>query len=63
MAVTFLSVVELQSQWHNLADLDRARAIYAIHRAGTSLRALAKALNCSESLLRHLLTPNVKPHD
>jgi transposase-like protein len=50
------AVSNLQSQWRNFADLDRARAIYAIHRAGTSLRALAKALNCSESLLRHLLT-------
>jgi len=50
------AVSNLQSQWHNLADLDRARAVCAIHRAGTSLRALAKALNCSPSLLRHLLT-------
>ena|ERR1035441_10211288 len=48
-------VADLQSKWHTLHDLDRARAVYAIHLAGMSLRALAKALNCSPSLLRHLL--------
>jgi transposase-like protein len=56
MAVYSLSVVELQSRWQKLTDLDRARAVYAIHCAGISLCALAKALNCSPSLLRHLLT-------
>jgi transposase-like protein len=45
----------LQSQWHTLHDLDRARAVNAIHQAGTSLRELAKTLNCSDSLLRRLL--------
>jgi lambda repressor-like predicted transcriptional regulator len=35
----------LQSQWHTLHDLDRARAVNAIHQAGTSLRELAKTLN------------------
>jgi lambda repressor-like predicted transcriptional regulator len=49
------AVADLQSQWHTLHDLDRARAVYAIHQAGTSLRELAKALNCSDPLLRHLL--------
>ena len=44
----------LQSQWHTLHDLDRARAVNAIHQAGTSLRELAKTLNCSDSLLRRL---------
>ena len=51
-----VAISNLQSRWQKLTDLDRARGVYAIHRAGTSLRALAKALNCSPSLLRHLLT-------
>ncbi len=50
------AISNLQSKWHDLKDLDRARAVYAIHQAGTSLRALAKELNSSESQLRHLLT-------
>jgi hypothetical protein len=49
------AVADLQSQWHSLHDLDRASAVFAIHRTGTSLRELAKALNCSDSLLRRLL--------
>jgi len=49
------AVADLQSKWHTLHDLDRACAVHAIHQAGTSLRELAKALNCSDSLLRHLL--------
>jgi lambda repressor-like predicted transcriptional regulator len=57
------AISDLQSRWHNLADLDRARAVYAIQRAGTSLRALAKALNCSPSLLRHLLTALQAPRE
>jgi lambda repressor-like predicted transcriptional regulator len=55
MSTTSSAVADLQSQWHTLHDLDRASAVFAIHRTGTSLRELAKALNCSESLLRHLL--------
>ena len=38
-----------------LPDLDRARAVRAIHKPGTSLRQLAKALKRSPTLLRHLL--------
>ena len=49
------AVAKLQSDWHTLHDLDRARAVNAINRAGASVRELAKALNCSPSLLRHLL--------
>src|ERR1035441_7729018 len=55
MTISSSSVAELQAKWHTLHDLDRARAVYAIHLAGASLRTLAKALNCSPSLLRHLL--------
>ncbi len=51
----FSAVADLQGKWHTLPDLDRARAVYNIHQAGVSLRALAKDLNCSPSLLRHLL--------
>ena len=55
MPTTSSAVADLQLQWHTLHDVDRAKAVFAIRRAGTSLRELAKALNCSESLLRHLL--------
>jgi hypothetical protein len=55
MSMTSPAVADLQSQWHNLRDLDRAKTVHAIHQTGTSLRELAKALNSSESLLRHLL--------
>ena len=50
-----LSISELQAQWANLCDLDRARAVKAINRAGMALRAIASQLNCSDGLLRHLL--------
>ena len=50
------AIANLQSKWHDLHDLDRARAVYVIHRAGTSVRAIATELHFSESLLRHLLT-------
>jgi len=50
------AVTDLQSHWPTLSDLDRASAVFTIHQAGTSLREVAKALNNSESLLRHLLT-------
>src|SRR5450432_2711651 len=49
------ALTDLQTKWHSLRDLDRARAVNAINKAGISLRELAKALNCSSSLLRHLL--------
>ena len=48
-------VVGLQDKSHTLHDLDRAGAVYAIHQSAVSLRELAKALNCSPSLLGHLL--------
>jgi hypothetical protein len=49
------AIADLQAQWHILLDLDRAEAVLNIHQSGVSLRRLAKALNCSEALLRHLL--------
>jgi hypothetical protein len=48
------SISDLQAKWSKLPNLDRALAVHAIHKAGTSFRELAKALDCSESLLRHL---------
>jgi transposase len=48
------AIADLQGKWAILNDLDRARAVHQIHRAGVSYRKLAKALNSSESLLRHL---------
>lgn len=49
------AIADLPAQWHLLQDLDRADAVWTIHESGVSLRGLARALNCSESLLRHLL--------
>jgi AraC-like DNA-binding protein len=54
------AISNLQSQWHTLPDLDRARTVHAIHQSG-SLRSLAEALNCSPSLLSHLLTAMQAP--
>ena len=49
------AVAKLQSEWHSLPDLDRARAVFAIKQSGVSTRQIALQLNVSESLLRHLL--------
>ncbi|SRR6266567_1736721 len=49
------AVAKLQSEWHSLPDLDRARAVYDIKHSGVSTRQTALHLNVSESLLRHLL--------
>jgi transposase-like protein len=52
---TSSAVADLRKKWATLNDLDRARAVDAIHQAGMSLHKLAKALGCAESLLRRLL--------
>lgn len=49
------TIPNLQAEWHILNDLDRGRAVLAIHQHGTSIRELARELNCGNSLLRHLL--------
>lgn len=49
-----MSLSELQTKWCELCDMDRAHAVHEIYKAGTSFRALARALNCSLSLIRHL---------
>ena len=48
-------IADLKAKWHTLNDLDRGRAVSAIQQDGTSIRELAREINCSESLLRHLL--------
>jgi transposase-like protein len=53
-ADTASAVADLQQKWSTLQDVDRARAVHAIHQAGTSLRQLAKELNCSPTLIRNL---------
>lgn len=55
MTDTRSDIGDLQSRWRTLCDLDRARAVQSIHRADVSLRELASHLNCSPSLLSHLL--------
>ena len=54
-------VADLQSRWCSLHDLDRAQAIKSIHQSGVSLRALSSSLNCSPSLLTHLLHAGQAP--
>jgi transposase len=49
------SIPQLQSDWINLHDLDRAAAIRSIHSSGISIRQIATQLHKSESSLRHLL--------
>ena len=48
------SVADLKNKWNQLKDVDRAIAVQNIHKAGTSFRDLAKALNRSPTLLRQL---------
>ena len=51
-----VSIAEVQADWAKLCDLDRAKAIKSIIRSGMSIRQIATHLNCSDSLLRHLLS-------
>lgn len=61
MPVPSSSITQLQSQWFQLSDLDRAQAVAAIRRSGTSIRQIALGLKFSESLLRHLLLARQAP--
>lgn len=61
MADTSLALADLWSRWHTLDDLDRAQAIKSNHQSGVSLRKLASFLNCSPSLLTHLLQVGQAP--
>jgi DNA-binding transcriptional MerR regulator len=55
------AIADLQSRWNTLDDLDRAQAIKSIRQSGVSLRKLASFLNCSPSLLTHLLQAGQAP--
>ncbi len=61
MEDTSTAIANLRSRWCNLHDLDRAQAIKVIHQSGVSLRKLASFLNCSPSLLTHLLQAGQAP--
>jgi DNA-binding transcriptional MerR regulator len=61
MADTSFAIADLRSRWYTLNDLDRAQAIKVIHQSGVSLRKLAPFLNCSPSLLSHLLQAGQAP--
>jgi hypothetical protein len=52
---TSSAVADLQKKWPILDnDADRAKAIHNLHAAGVSLRALARALDCSLTRMRQL---------
>lgn len=48
------AVADLQKAWLDLHDVDRADHVQQIMGAGVSGRALARALGCSEALIRYL---------
>jgi hypothetical protein len=50
-----LTLEQLRSEWINLHDLDRAKAVRVIHEAGPSIRQIAGQLHKPESSLRRLL--------
>ena len=49
------SVSELQTEWKNLHDLDRAIAVRDLHHSGIPIRRIASQLQKSEASLRRLL--------
>ena len=61
MTDTRSAVIDLRSRWHTLCDLDRARAVQSLNRDGMTLRAIASQLNCSQSLLSHLVRATQAP--
>jgi hypothetical protein len=61
MTDTSFAIADLQSRWHTFNDLDRAQAIKSIYQSGMSFRKLASILNCSPSLLTHLLQAGQAP--
>jgi transposase len=48
-------ISQLKSRWTGLSALERAKAIAIIKRSGISNREIARGLQVSEALLRHLL--------
>jgi len=61
MNVASSLIADLQTSWYSLHDLDRAQLLKSIHQSGVSLRVLSSALNCSPSLLSHLLHAGQAP--
>jgi lambda repressor-like predicted transcriptional regulator len=61
MNVASSLIADLQTSWYSLHDLDRAQELKSIHQSGVSLRVLSSALNCSPSLLSHLLQAGQAP--
>ena len=55
MASTSTAIADLKSQWPNLNDLDRAKAVRDLKQSGASIRGLALQLPVGESTLRRLL--------
>lgn len=55
MASTPPAIADLTSQWPNLHDLDRAKAIRDLKQSGVSNRKLARQLPVGESGIRRLL--------
>jgi DNA-binding transcriptional MerR regulator len=51
---TSKEVRKLPSNWSTMTDVDRAEAVKRLLGVGMSGREIAKALKCSESLIRHL---------
>jgi len=49
------SIAQLQLDWTNLHDLDRAATVRSLNESGLSIRKIASSLNKSESSLRRLL--------
>jgi hypothetical protein len=50
------TVEQLQFDWSQLCDVDRALAVRAINQSGLSIRGIARLLQRSESSLRNLLS-------
>lgn len=50
------SISELQTDWINLHDLERAKAVRDLHNCGISIRHIAAHLHMSGGSLRRLLT-------
>jgi hypothetical protein len=57
------AISDLKKNWNRLKAVDRALAVDKIHQAGTSFRSRVKALNRSDSLLRHLNLAAQASHD
>jgi hypothetical protein len=57
------AIANLKSQWPNLRDLDRAKAVNVIKASGASTRKIALGISVSESSLRHLLLAAQAPSE